>query len=50
MVDEITVLETQGIEIQTENGPLQVYVRLAQFACHDFGHESDVWIHGEFLL
>jgi hypothetical protein len=31
MVNEITLLETQGIEIQTENGPLQVYSSYTKF-------------------
>jgi hypothetical protein len=48
MVNEITLLETQGIEIQTENGPLQVYVRLAQFTCDDLGMNQIIGFMGRF--
>ena len=37
MVNEISHLETNGIEIETEDGPMQVYARLAQFTGDNLG-------------
>ena len=37
IVDEITYLETHGITVETQDGPVQVYAKLAQFTGDNLG-------------